>query len=602
MKAELTCDEIRVELSARLDQEVEASTAALLEEHLATCGACRAHEESLRAVKRAVALQAAPQMRDLAPAVTSRLAREMAVDRAQRRSLLRTALAAAVVTGLVLSGALVPWRDRSPDIAVASEISREVRAAATRLTSYHARFDVVERGWHAQVPVRRFSAEIWFEAPERLRMEIRDRTQYPGTDWPTNDATLIADAQRWWLRETASCPPPALPGCEVGHTAEVRSLAHRQPFDGSTALPTDLILPLETLSDAETLTVVGRSTIQGRDAHHVTLQYWQAAPLLNSLQVSGTWRTFGPTADVDLWLDAETWFPLRFTVRGRRGSLSATSTFLDRSVDAPASVFEPPAEPPPLDGGFRPTGKEGITPSYVGGLDPYRRGITLEGQRIESFADGLTWLRVLTDRDTKPTLATFASEVVRLSNGSVAYVEPSADPLRRVVELIGQRRRVRLEANLPRGELLQIAASVPVTGRAIDRLRTADGMTIERVGAQAIDDVDYALEPSYLPAGFEFSSAFTSTSREGSEQLTIYYRRPKSGSGTNEIRVVQAPRFETLPPTSEDLTTVAADGLRARWSPARSELEWLDGTTYRAVSVPAFDLATAVEIALSLDP
>lgn len=599
MKVDLTCAQVQIELSARLDQEVDSETSRLLDAHLEECSECRAYEDALRSVKRAVALQPAPVARDLAPSVTAQLIRDSMSRRSERRSLLRTAIAAAAVTALVLSGALVPWQERSPDVALASEITRAVQGAASEITSYHATFDVTERGWHDDIPERHLTAEIWFRAPEHLRFELRDHTSYPGPGWPTNHVTLMASPRRWVLEETASCPTAALPGCEISPEPETRALKNRQPFDGSTPLPTDLILPLETLSEESGLTVIGRTSVNGREAHQVALEYWQAAPLVRSLQVAGRWHKFPARARVDLWLDTETWFPLRFSVRSGGASLLVENTAFDATL-VDESTFELPGGIRASDGGFRSSEADGPLPGNIAGLDPYRMGVTRDGQRIATFSDGLTWLRVLSDDDTRPTLATFASELVELSEGDFGYVEPSTDPLRRTVEVIGNRRRVRIESNLPRGALLEVAASVPIAGRAFDRIETRDGTTIERVSAAALEELGYAVSPTYLPPGFEFSTAFVSRSHKDSQQLTVYYRRPDSAAGSTDIRVVHAPGYSVLPPTSENLVSVKIGGLRARWSPQRSELEWLDGSTYRAVSVPAFDLETAAVIARGL--
>ena len=510
MRVESACDAIRVELSARLDQEVDERTSARLDEHLEACAACTEYEEALRSVKRAVALQAAPAVRDLAPAITARIATEKFRRRGERRSLLRTAVAAAVITALVLSGAVLPWRTESTDVAMASEITRAVRGAAGEIDSYRAEFAITERGWNAEVPTRRFTAEILFQAPENLRMEIRDLTHYPGPGWPTNDAALIASPNSWWLRETATCPAPALPGCSVSPTPETRALVARQPFDGTTALPTDLILPLETLADDDGLTVLGRESVRGRDAHHVVLQQWQAAPLIQSLQFAGTWRQFPPTARVDLWLDSETWFPLRFSVRSDEAELSVTTTSLEQPRDLDASAFTPPSGEEARDGGFiRRDARSHPLPSYLAELTPYRNGVTRDGQTVDTFVDGMSWLKVLTDDATRPSLATFTSELVPLRTGSFGYFEPSSDSLRRTLELIGTDRRVRLETNLPRAELLRIAASVPVDGRAFRHLETPNG-SIDRIERSEIAGSGYALEPVYLPSGFRFSSAFVS--------------------------------------------------------------------------------------------
>ena len=595
MRVEADCSAIELELSARLDGEVDDATNRALDAHLAGCPRCSAHEEALRAVKRSIALQAAPRVHDLAPRVMGRISREKATRRREHRSLLRTGVAAAVVTALVLTSAV--FRSGSEGAAVASEITRAVQAAAAGVTSYHARFDITERGWNDRVPERRFVAEMWFEAPERLRMEIRDLTPYPGRGWPTNDATLVAGPELWWLRETASCPPAALPGCAVSPEPEVRSLVHRQPFDGSTTIPTDLILPLETLAETDGLRVAGRDTVSGRDAHHVVLERWQAAPLIDSLQVAGTWREFSPTARVDLWLDSSTWFPLRFTVRGGGGELIVKTISLREPAMLDPDTFRPPTTDAARDGGFRTATREtSRRPTYLAGLDPYRSGMTKDGHRIDSFVDGMRWLKLTTYGAAEPTLATFTSEVVRLGEEGFGYYQPSSDSLRRAVEIFGADETVRVESNLPRRELLAIAGSMPVTGRSFDRLDTASG-SITRIGRTALAAFDGAARPTYLPEGFRFSSAFISRSGAGRRQVVAYYRRSESAPLMGEIRITQVGDVDLLPPSSEDLLSVRAGDLTARWSPLRSELEWIQERTYRAVAVPGFDLATAVRIA-----
>lgn len=596
MRAETECTWVQLELSARLDGEVDTVTDARLTAHLEHCADCRQIEDAMRKVKRAVALQAAPPVRDVAPSVIEQVSREVVKRRRERRSMLRTGVAAAVITALVMSGAMLPFRPGSDDVALASEITRAVRTAATAVTSYHATFEITERGWNEEVPERRFVTEVWFEAPERLRMEVRDLTRYPGPGWPTNDATLVAGPDHWWLRETASCPAAALPGCAVPPQPEVRALQNRQPFDGSTALPTDLILPLETVAEADGLVVSGREIVAGRDAHHVVLQRWQAAPLIDSLQAAGTWHEFSPTARVDLWLDSATWFPLRFTVRGGGGTLLATTTTLRQPRSIPDETFEPPSTGVARDGGFREgRGSSDVLPDYVAGLEPHRSGVTRDGQHVATFVDGMTWAKVVTDRASDPTLATFTSELVGLGADRFAYYAPSSDSLRRTVEILGPRHRVRLESNLSRRDLLAVARSIPVEGRSFTELSTNDG-TIARIDPAQVEALGYAAEPSYLPGGFRLSSAFLSTSSDAA-RLETYYRRRQSGAAMNEIRITQITGVDVMPPSSENLVSIRSGSITARWSPLRSELEWLDDDTYRAVAVPGFDLHTAVRIA-----
>jgi len=498
---------------------------------------------------------------------------------------------------------MLPWRT-VPDVAAASEITRAVRNAAAAVTSYHAEFDIRERGWNDDIPERHFTAEIWFSAPEHLRMEVRDLTPYPGRGWPSNDATLIATPETWWLRETASCPPASLPGCAVPPQPEVRALRARQPFDGSTTLPTDLILPLETVADTEGLTIVGRERVNGRDAHHIVLPQWQAAPLLESLQVAGTWREFSPTARADLWLDADTWFPLRFVIDEGNASLTVSTTTFDQPRAFRGRLFHPPATATARDGGFRSAPPSDVLlPADRGDMSHYRSGETDQGHRLVSFVDGMTWLKVTTDTSAKPSLATLTSELVDLGEGRFAYYSPSGDALRRTVEIFGPGTRVRLESNLSRDRLLEVASSVPLDGRAFRHLRTKTG-TITAIEEHELDRFPYARHPAYMPAGFRFSSAFVAHSAvDGTERTVAYFRRAQTAPVPGDIRITQSPEVDVLPPSSEDLRGVAIEpDLNGRWSATRSELEWIDGNTYRAVAVPAFQLSTAVAIARSMEP
>ncbi|MDQ3939842.1 MAG: zf-HC2 domain-containing protein, partial [Actinomycetota bacterium] len=221
MRSEARCDEIRVDLSARMDGEVDAARSAELDRHLDGCMECRRYEASLRHVKRAVRLQPAGEVPDL----TERIMAAIAADNPVRtpnlwRTRLRIALVAAAIGALVVAGASLPRRDAPPDTALASAIADNIRRAARELTNYHARYEITERGWHPQVSQRNFSAEVWFSAPESFRLRVRDHTDYPGIHWPVNDVDLVADRTSWWIREPSSCPAQALPGCAIRPSIE----------------------------------------------------------------------------------------------------------------------------------------------------------------------------------------------------------------------------------------------------------------------------------------------------------------------------------------------------------------------------------------------
>jgi hypothetical protein len=591
----------RADLSARMDGEVTAARSQELDEHLSTCSDCRSYEASLRKVKRAVRLQVAPEVPDLAASIMRAVAEEGGRARTWDawRSRGRTALVAAVIAALVVLGASLPSRNRSGDVAVA-DLAAEVRAAAKEITTYHAVYTITERGWHRSVPVRRMEAEVWFAAPESMRLSVRDHTRYPGRGWPTNDIDLVASETRWWIREPSSCPTAALPGCALRPEVEERALVHRQPFDGTSPVPTDIILPLETIASGEGISIEGREQIAGRAAVHVVIPYWQAVPLVTSLQAGGSWRALDPLDRVDLWLEEDTWFPLRFEIH-RKGVaaplLEVTATAFEQPQDVFANVFAVPRSGIQRDGGFdgATRSRAAVEPTYRAGLRSYRDGVTAEGQAVVSYASGMSWLKVAADDRTRPSFETATGELVKVGDGYGLY-QPATELLRRRIDIFGQRVHVHLESNLPRAELLKVASSIDVQGRKVDQLREGPGTTITRLSGTEANEHPLALTPAYLPAGYRPSTSLLSTSGRGARLITLYRRAEAEFDGFG-IRVTRAERMTSLPPSSENLVNVRIGDIRARWSAERSELEWIDGGTYTAVAVPAFDLEMAVRVA-----
>jgi hypothetical protein len=598
--AELKCARARVELSARLDDEIDEATAAALDRHITSCADCRAHGELLAGARRALRAQPAQSVPNLAPAILARVASEP--RRSHRRERLRVGGIAAAAAALLVAGASLPFSDAPPDVAGAREIRREVRRAARGLETYRASFELTERGWHPNVPVRRFRAEVAFDAPEDFMLRVRDQTRYPAGDgWPTNDVDVIANARRWWIREPSSCPTAALPGCAVlGPEREQRRVVDRQPFDGTSALPTDIIIPLETLSSSSELEVEGRARILGRSVLKVALPYRQAVPLVGAIETGGSWREFQPFDRVIIWIDRETWFPLRFdVVREGRRLLSARATSFARPPGLDDALFRSPPTGLSKDGGFDrvPFGRlDALAPSYVAGLDPYRAGIIEHQREVLAFADGMMWLKISSEPSRlRRAIFQNKAEELALAGGGYAYYEPGSSSFKRRVDLYGPRRHVHLESNLPRAELLAVAASLDIRGRRTDLWGTG-GLRLRRLDVSAPLPDEFALAPGYLPPGYRASSAFESASGT----VTVYYRRAEAEFDGIGIRVTQSRKVSLLPPTSENTVGVRIGSESGRWAVERGELEWIDHGVYRAVAAPSFGLATAVRIARSL--
>lgn len=613
MRTDRGCAWARVELSARLDGEAAEGAAGDLDAHLAGCASCRRHGRELENVRRALRVQEAGGVPDLAPAIMSAVT--AARPAAPWRTRIRAATLGAAAAAAILLGASLPWGRGPQDVAAAGEIASGVRAAARTLDTYEAEFEIYERGWHPQVSERRMTAHVVFDAPERFRLEVTDRTDYPSEKWPSNDSLVVANGRRWWIREATSCPTAALPECSAVNV-ERRGIAGRQPFDGTTALPTDIVVPLETIASSAGFEVSGRQTLLGRRAHHVTLDYRHALPLVGAIQAGGSWRPFRADDRVDVWIDAQTWFPLRFTV-----SRSATHVLLDvratsfSSPEAvPRSVFD--ARRPGLikPGGWRkrPTGEvpSDLVPHDTAGLAPHRTGTTADGKWMASYARGMTWLKVSGGDARRSDLGYLLTAQEIRRDGSWLYYQPAGEALKRRVDLFTAGRHVQLESNLARAELLRVAASLALDGEKLPRrVTTGDGASIERVDAAvALERAPFARAVTYVPDGYaEATTLLSKSQRETS--VTFHFRSAEAEYGGGGIQVTQSSPVHLLTPTSETplavgvavaAGTAESRDVRGRWFSERGVLEWIDRGVHTAVTVPFGDLATASAVAAGL--
>jgi hypothetical protein len=263
-------------------------------------------------------------------------------------------------------------------------------------------------------------------------------------------------------------------------------------------------------------------------------------------------------------------------------------------------VFRVPASGTLTSDHFRPGGVDLLgadAPRYLAGLEPYRAGKS-SGATLLTYARGLTWLKVTVSKSSTrdPTSADPAvAQEVTLGPGEYAYYRPAQSAASRSVAIYGRSKTAHLESNLPRDRLLEVAASMSLKGRRIE-----PGPATERVDPSSLPG--FALTPQYLPRGYVASDADAAVIRGpggGRVSTLLIYRSPEAEYDGLGIRITQK-RGARLTPTSEQVIGVTVDGLAARWSVERGELEWMDGGVFRAVSAPSFDLATALAIARSL--
>jgi outer membrane lipoprotein-sorting protein len=617
------CASIREDLSAFIDNELSADRRHEVETHLGSCPRCTREESALRSVRKLVRVQIVEEVPDLTEAIMAKIG-STTVVRGPWREGFQIATVSAAAAALIVLGASLPFDVNRGDIAQASEITAQVRAAARRLDSYEASFKITEYGWHPDVPTRRMTADVDFVAPENFKLEVHDETEYPSALWPRNDVKLVATSNRWWIEEPSSCPPEGLPNCAAPTTwagvVERRVVTHRQPFDGTSALPTDIIVPLETLA-GEGFKVLGDTEVGGRPAYRLQLAYRQAIPLIASLEAGGSWREFHPLDNVELWLDRQTWFPLRFEVSAgdspdravwatRRGlhdepgalllSVAATG-FAEPDVGS-ESAFKVPSSGIARDGGFEyvPDAKVQV-PQYVAGLDLYRAGVTSEGDSVVSFTDGMEYLKIVERNGSLSQDALRSAEELEIGDGGFAYYLPATQELGRRLEIATGEHIIQLQTNLSRGAVIKVAESLDLDGERAPRvIEKSRGLVLRRIDPNRTPP-RFALVPSFLPEGYEPATGSMALARGGTRTFTIYYRRSEGEFDGLGIRIVQASNVEFLPPSSEDFLEVQLADTTARWSIERSELEWIDSNTYRAIAVPAADLFTAVRIAEGLE-
>jgi Putative zinc-finger len=644
------CEAAERELSARLDDETSGD--ASLDAHLAGCASCRAFEARARRLRVLTRLSPAEPVPDLVPAIMERV-REEAAGRARKparwrlpRPAIRPALgraavafaAGALVGALVVAG--LPGVRRGVSPALATEIPGRVTAASTEVTAYRAALDVVERHFHPRVPVRRFEARVAFAAPERFRAAVDDITAYPSAMWPRNDTVLSVDRDRWLTRGPATCPRESLPSCAPGGE-EVRRVTGREPFDGDAPLPTDIVLPVGTLSGTDRVRVVGQDEVLGREVVLVELAYRDAVPLFAWLHAAGSWRPLFPLDRVLVSLDAESWFPLAYEVRAasspdRDAWAQANALPIERPgtmllrVEARsfhAGVSRPPSLPDlegAQDHGFRDapvsqlaaaTGEPALIPADLAGLRPHRAGTFVSGGRpadevLLSFTRGLAWLKVRQTRSWDgPHLFGDVGHLavpLGLPGGGVAYYEPATATLGRRLSVHAPGVDLYLETNLPRPQLLRVAASIPVEGMPIPEawreVRWRGGTLRLHVSlAEARREVAALRVPTAdaLPPGYRLSTVHL-VHQGGVTGAAVYFRRSGAELDGMGIRYFQVAGDGLAPPLDPDVQQVRLGPVVARYSAGRGELEWVDGGVYRSVTAPTLDLATLVEVARSV--
>lgn len=634
----MNCDRAQAAISERMDGErLPGRVAAALDVHAAGCAACRTFAGHAASVRTAVRIRSAERIPDLVEPIMAQVARVAPAGRRLRRRAPRPRslgpVAAALVVGLVAGSVVVggPWQDHGTrTTATAGDVGRGVRAAARRVEAYHAVFAITERGLSAAVPTRSLQAQLWFSAPGRYRMDVRDTTSYPSDAWTPTDLTYVEDGAATLRSGPSGCPAiPPTTGC-----LPTRTLTHdRSQYSADAPRVADLVVPLDVLANPRGLTVVRTGTVLDRRAVLVQMSFARAAPLFPFLQLGGTWRPFFAEDRVELWVDAADWSPLRWTVYPSEEAtradwelrfglppeptdiaiLDVIATQSDH-VRPTADRFAPvgASAAVPLNELAARVGFQPLTPTATddlmltgGAAPPVAAG---SPQSLLTYSSGLTYLRV-GERRGWPGSQPFGpvsadAEQVQVGGG-VAYYEPAAGELGRRLSIHTPDTNIYLETNLPRDQLLAVAASLPLTGLEAPvawRVQHVGNARTERLTlAQAKARTSFDFEvPATLPGGYLLASVRLAVVR-GVESVTLELRQRDSDLGAGPIRI-HLEAADTLPPAASAVQVpVPLGDVEARWIPSQWRLEWVADGIYRSVDGSGVDRAILAAVASSVE-
>lgn len=604
----MRCDTAQRVISDRIDGAVGADTSAEVDDHAATCAACRHFEaqlDTLRRELRVAALEAPP---DIAGNVRARLEAHPRRRRPAVAGLPVLARAAAVfVVAFALGAAAVGLS--GPGRVEAVELGHLVRAGQHRVESLQAEVVVTEHGWHPQVPERTYAGTLRYAAPEALALDLDDRTRYPDPAWRDNDVTVVVDQDTAWSRGRVGCPVSALPDC-APERPRTTVVTGREPFDTTEVVPLDLVVPVASFATAATSSDIRHRTVDGRAAVEVTVPVAQLRPMLEAVLDVGAWRALHATDEATVTLDAEYGIPLRVEVaassgteRGRWAAAlghddtpgAALWTWELHGVEVNDAPVEGPPPPPAeadvrVDRGFDSPGHDVAGPLGELPVDmtPHRTG-RVDDLVVHSWSSGGAWLRVRVHTSwTQPRL--FGRDDgrlvrrVQLPSGGLAYVAEGGEH----VFVHGPDADVEVTGSLGPDQLREVADRLGIRGRAVPRDWT------EASSATLQDARDVLPDLLLPPALQDFAGPGI---RVSADTVTLSY----AGNGERGFVLTQSSRDVLAPPLDAHVLGVTVRGVAGRYTPRTGELEWVERDRARSLRSTTLPLAELVAIAAQLE-
>ena len=597
----MRCERARLGLSVALDETIDDDEAGALRTHVADCPDCAAQERAWREVRRQLRVEIVGAMPDVAPRVLRAIAtaprrpvargwgaRDWATRRWATWRLVPVPVVATFLAGALI-GAAVMAVSRPAEV-VAADLRARVLEAQRTLDTLDADVRIVERGWHPDVPTRKFRGTLRYRAPESVGLRMADETRYPSSRWRANDTDLVITEGRWWSRGPAACPVQLQPGCSLNQP-RLRALTQREPFATDSPAPLDVVLPARSFSVPTGTTRLRTGTVAGRSAIGLRTTVAEVTPILSGLRSVGNWRDLYPGDEVDVWLDGDHLVPLELTVRpaadAARSRWAAEHGYRDPPgtvlLDVSLSEVEVNRGLPgdsfptaPKDARTRDAGfvARSVAPTIVpvptrlpAGMRAYRSGlVTPPGATavgVRTWFDGRSWVKVRATRKLRAgSLFGDLGDVVRrveLGEAGVGYVGERGDR----VALYGEAVDVVVEGSVAEADLRTVAAALGLRGLPVSGVRAA-------AGTGTVADAEAVL-PGLLVVG-RLDGFRPPGVRIDDRVVTLDY----AGAGTRGFRLTEAPGDILVPPLDPDVRGVEVRGTVGRYQPSTGELEWVE--------------------------
>jgi hypothetical protein len=582
MRWPVKCETARRDLSASMEgSPVPARTTG----HLEACEDCRRFLLQLEQLRAKSVVLAAEPLR--APDVVDRVMARLPARRpAARRWSVATGFALGAVVGAVLAGGV-----GGPRTSVAVELPDAVVAAQSAVHRLTASFTVTES--IAPDVLRTYRGELAYRSPEFLAIEV---TQTSGpVEWPLNSWSLSID------RETAvvasAFPCPTLGGCPDGEP-RTRTTTGRDPFSVIVPAPLDAVVPSSVLRNGVEPERFDGGDLLGRPTVAFVVSAAQADSLLDAYFDIGNWREIHPTDLVAIWLDRDSFIPLRVAVspiqsidrmlwaarRGYEDDLGAPYLVVEYvEVDLTSEVIASvePGDGPAIDAGFR--ADMNLVPPVDPGFPLVAAG-TLSGRvptTVWAWSDGRAWIRLdLAQEWADRGLFGNDGSAVRALEQPEGPIFGSGGGDRVFVH--GEGFDAVITGSLESAALEDLANALPGVRLAIP----ADWPEAPAASAQ--------VERAWLPSGLtEYSEPILRAS-DGIVQVDLF------AAGGRSVRIVSQPAGMLSPPLDPDARAIPVRETTGRYSPMLGLLEWTEGETSVSIGSATASLDELLAIAASL--